>query len=91
MIGELCRAGFVIEDLLEPVHGNAQAARASSLTAAATSRRVCTHQSARIGASSAGAGPRGESTALWTPLAARQWPRGISAWLLVEIETAAQG
>ncbi len=67
LIGELCRAGFVIEDLLEPVHGNAQAAPGEF---AHRSRYVAPYvriKARRIGASLTGASPHGESAALWTP------------------------
>jgi SAM-dependent methyltransferase len=68
LIGGLCRAGFVVEDLLEPVHADAQAALG---TFADRSRYVAPYvriKARRIASRHVGArsGPEGAGR-LWTP------------------------
>jgi SAM-dependent methyltransferase len=63
LIGELCRAGFVIEDLIEPVHAEPQAAPGSF---GHRSRYVAPY--VRIKARHVGTSPINHSAAkLWTP------------------------
>jgi hypothetical protein len=67
LIGELCRAGFVVEDLLEPVHAEAQAAPSDF---AHRSRYVAPYvriKARRIAKGSASAATEGGSPTLWTP------------------------
>ncbi|HEV2970425.1 MAG TPA: class I SAM-dependent methyltransferase [Pirellulales bacterium] len=63
LLGGLCRAGFVIEDVIEPLHGDAQAPVGAF---AHRSRYVAPY--VRIKARRIGAPPTSHSTAkLWTP------------------------
>ena len=81
LIGEMCRSGFMIEDLLEPVHADAQLRRANSRIAAATSRHT---SASRHGArAKSGSATSGGSPTLWTPLVPRQSPLDVfrPAWL----------
>lgn len=67
LVGELCRAGFVVEDLLEPVHAEPHAAPG---TFADRSRYVAPYVriKARRSGGSVGSSPSGgEATLLWTP------------------------
>ena len=65
LIGELCRAGFMIEDLLEPVHGNASGA--GRVRSSQPLRRAVRSYQRVASSSSTVASPHGESAALWTP------------------------
>ncbi|MBI2823808.1 MAG: class I SAM-dependent methyltransferase [Planctomycetia bacterium] len=68
LVGELCRGGFVIEDLLEPVHAEAKAAPG---TFAHRSRYVAPYvriKARRVAPSqNATTRPRSEQTGIWTP------------------------
>ena len=67
LIGGLCRAGFVVEDLLEPVHADAQAA---ADTFAHRSRYAAPYvriKARRTGANMSGPASRPRRSALWMP------------------------
>ena len=67
LVGELCRAGFVVEDLLEPVHADAHAIPG---TFAHRSRYVAPYvriKARRTGAVADCSSMHRDTSVLWTP------------------------
>ena len=62
LLGGLCRAGFVIEDLVEPLHADSQAELGLSPSAAVMWPPYVRIKARRVGTAGAGQGAR-----LWTP------------------------
>ena len=66
LVGGICRAGFVIEDLVEPVHAKPQAA-AGSFAGRANYIAPYVRIKARRRENAAGSPPAGKASSLWIP------------------------